>query len=294
MIRGKAIRRKLVFFAALLALPGLAAGQDSAGVEALRVCADPSNMPFSSEDRSGFENKIAELYGESLGLPIEYTWLAQQFGFERNTLKRWLASENRYACDLILSVTRGFEMGKKTTPYYRSTYVLAYVKGRGLDEVEKPEDLTALPEDQKQDLVIGGFAGSPPIDWVVRNGLTNQLQGYRGESGNYSEDPGDMISKDLVNGDIDVALIWGPIGGYYAQQVKDVDIEVVPFTAEDGASMEFPIYMGVRYGNDQWLETTQTFIDENQEAILAILEEYNVPTRPLRPEDRIVEEDDDD
>jgi len=277
-----------------LAWPALAAAQDSAGVGALRVCADPSNMPFSSENRDGFENEIADLYGEKLGLPVEYTWLAQQFGFERNTLKRWLATENRYACDLILSVTDGFEMGKRTTPYYRSTYVLAYVKGRGLDKVKTPTDLASLPQDQKEDLVIGGFAGSPPIDWVMQNGLARQLRGYRGESGNYIEDPSDIISKDLVNGDIDVALVWGPIGGYFAQQAKDVDIHVVPFTAEDGANMEFPIYMGVRYGNDQWLKTTQAFVEENREAILAILGKYNVPTLPLRPEDRIVEEDDDD
>jgi mxaJ protein len=277
-----------------IAAPAPVAAQDSAGKDALRVCADPSNLPFSNEAREGFENEIAALYGERLGLPVEYTWLPQQFGFARNTLKRWLAAENRYACDLILSVTGGFEMGKTTLPYYRSTYVLAYVRGRGLDAVKSPADLAALPAQKKEGLVIGGFAGSPPIDWVVQNGLTGQLRSYRGQSGNYTEDPGDMISKDLVNGDIDVALIWGPIGGYYAQQAENVDIEVVPFTAEDGMNLDFPIAMGVRYGNDQWLETTQNFLDENHDDILAILERYNVPLVPLRPEDRIVQEDDDD
>lgn len=265
-----------------------------AGQGALRICADPSNLPFSNEAREGFENEIAALFGKELGLPVEYTWLPQQFGFARNTLKRWLPDENRYACDLIMSATAGFEVGKITLPYYRSSYVLAYIKGRGLDSVQTPADLAALPEEQKNELIIGGFAGSPPIDWVVQNDLVKQLKSYRGESGNYLEDPGDMISKDLVNGDIDVALIWGPIGGYYADRVPGVDIEVVPFTAEDGMNMDFPISMAVRYGNDQWLETTQTFIDENQDAILAILEGYNVPLVPLRPEDRIVKEDDDD
>lgn len=279
----------------LLIVPGLAGAQeDTAGKDVLRVCADPSNMPFSSEQAEGFENRIAELYAEELGLPIEYTWLAQQFGFARNTLKRWLSSENRYACDIILSATAGFEMGKTTLPYYRSTYVMVYEKGRGLDGVKTPSDLLELSEEQKKSLVIGGFAGSPPIDWVVKNGLTGQLRGYRGESGNYVEDPGDMVAKDLVNGDIDVALIWGPIGGYYAQQADSAELEVVPFTAEDGISMDFPISMAVRYGNDEWLETTQRFIDQNQDEIHAILQDYNVPLVPLKPEDRQVPEDDDD
>lgn len=280
--------------AALTLTPTEVSAQDTAGQGALRVCADPSNMPFSNEAREGFENKIAALFGEKLGLPVEYTWLAQQFGFERNTLKRWLADQNRYACDLIVSATAGFEMGKTTLPYYRSTYVLAYAKGRGLDAVQSPADLVALPDEKKKELTIGGFAGSPPIDWVVQNGLVKQLRSYRGESGNYTEDPGDMISQGLVNGDIDVALIWGPIGGYYAEQANGVDIEVVPFTAADGKNMDFAISMAVRYGNDEWLETTQAFIDKNHDAILAILEDYNVPLVPLRPEDRIVEEDDDD
>lgn len=278
----------------LLALPLIGMAQDSAGRDALRVCADPSNMPFSNAEKEGFENSIAELFGKELGLPVEYTWLAEQFGFARNTLKRWLAAENRYACDLILSATAGFEMGKTTLPYYRSTYVLAYVKGRGLDAVKTPADLVALPEDEREDLVIGGFAGSPPIDWLMHNGMIRQLRGYRGESGNYTEDPGDMVSKDLVNGDIDVALIWGPIGGYYAQQIKSVDIEVIPFTSGDGVQMDFPISMAVRYGNDQWLERVQAFIDGNHGPIMSILQDYNVPLVPLRPEDKVVEEDDDD
>lgn len=292
--RGRTLTKSAAALGALLLLPALALGQDSAGKEALRVCADPSNMPFSSRESKGFENEIAELYAAELGLPLEYTWLAQQFGFARNTLKRWIAAEGRYACDLIPSVTRSFEMGKTTLPYYRSTYVLAYVKGRGLDDVQSAADLAALPEERKQALAIGGFAGSPPIDWVVQNGLTGQLRSYRGESGNYVEDPGDMISKDLVNGDIDVALIWGPIGGYYAQQADSVEIQVIPFTESDGPNMDFPIAMGVRYGNDAWLERTQSFLDNNEEAITAILKDYNVPLVPLKPEDRMAQEDDDD
>lgn len=281
-----------------LAAAGPAAGADrrveNPASEALRVCADPSNMPFSNDKREGFENKIAALFGEKLGVPVEYTWMPEQMGFGRNTLKRWLPEENRYACDLIISVGSGFEVGKSTLPYYRSTYALAYLKGHDLDAVERPEDLTTLPDDTKRDLRIGVFTGSPAGDWVIQNGFIGQIVSYRAQSGGYDVDPADMVTKDLAGGDIDVAVVWGPIAGYYARQVDNENIKVVPFSREDGPMFDFPVSMGVRYGNDAWLHTVQGLIDDNRDEILAILEDYGVPIVPLREEDRQVQEDDDD
>jgi quinoprotein dehydrogenase-associated probable ABC transporter substrate-binding protein len=279
------------------ALP--AAAQDNRRVEnpaaeALRVCADPSNMPFSNDKREGFENKIAALFGEKLGVPVEYEWMPEQMGFGRNTLKKWLPQENRYACDLIISVGNAFEVGKTTLPYYRSTYAMAYLKGHGLDTVKAPDDLLALPDAKKNDLRIGVFTGSPAGDWVIQHGLIGQIVSYRAQSGGYDVDPADMVTQDLANGDIDVAVVWGPIAGYYAQQVEDAEIEVVPFSREDGPMFDFPVSMGVRYGNDAWMEKIQGLIDDNHDAIIAILEDYGVPLVPLREEDRHVQEDDDD
>ncbi|MHB0777150.1 quinoprotein dehydrogenase-associated putative ABC transporter substrate-binding protein [Halomonas sp. WWR20] len=262
--------------------------------DALRVCADPSNMPFSNEQREGFENRIAALFGQKLDVPVEYDWLPEQMGFARNTLKRWLPEEQRYACDLILSVGSAFEVGKTTLPYYRSTYVLAYVKGRGLDDIASPADLAALPDARKQALRIGAFTGSPTADWMLEHDLLDQLVSYRAQSGSWDEDPSDMVTQDLVNGDIDIAMIWGPIGGYFANAVDDVQIEVVPFPRDAGGSFDFPVSMGVRYGNDQWLATVQQLINDNQQEIEQILQEYHVPLVPLQPEDLQPQEDDDD
>ncbi|GAB2790429.1 substrate-binding domain-containing protein [Halomonas shantousis] len=250
-------------------------------------------MPFSNEQREGFENQIAALFGRELNVPVEYDWLPEQMGFARNTLKRWLPEEQRYACDLILSVGSAFEVGKTTQPYYRSTYVLAYVKGRGLDDITSPADLAALPEERKRELRIGAFTGSPTVDWMLEHGLIGQLVSYRAQSGSWDEDPSDMVTRDLVNGDIDIAMIWGPIGGYYAKSLDDVDIEVVPFQRDDGR-FDFPVSMGVRYGNDEWLATVQQLIEDNREEIRQILQDYNVPLVALQPEDLEPREDDDD
>jgi mxaJ protein len=291
------LNRRSLLVLGLLSIPfmaGSAFAAQSPATDALRVCADPSNMPFSNEQEEGFENKIAELLGSKLGVPVEYDWLPEQMGFARNTLKRWLPEEQRYACDLIVRVGSAFEVGKTTRPYYRSTYVLAYVKGRGLDSVASPADLAALPAETKQSLRIGAFTGSPTVDWMLNHDLIDQLVSYRAQSGSWEEDPSDMVTQDLVNGDIDVAMIWGPIGGYYAETVKDADIEVIPFQRSDGGRFDFPVSMGVRYGNDQWLATVQQLIDDNHEEILGILEEYHVPLVPLQPEDHRAPVDDDD
>ncbi|MBS62666.1 quinoprotein dehydrogenase-associated putative ABC transporter substrate-binding protein [Salinisphaera sp.] len=280
-----------------VALPALAQRSrtvENPAAEALRVCADPSNMPFSNEAGEGFENRIANLFGEQLGVPVEYTWMPEQMGFGRNTLKRWLPDENRYACDLIISVGSAFEVGKTTRPYYRSTYTLAYLKGHGLDTIERPDDLLDLPQAQRDDLRIGVFTGSPAGDWIIQHGMIGQIVSYRAQSGGYDVDPADMVAKDLVNGDIDIAVVWGPIAGYYAEKIDTADIAVVPFTREDGPTFDFPVSMGVRYGNDQWLHTVQQLIDDNHAAIDAILDDYGVPRVPLREVDRQVQEDDDD
>ncbi|MES1950949.1 extracellular solute-binding protein [Salinisphaera sp. S4-8] len=303
MMTSTAFARRVGGFAlfSILALAGVsmtAAADDRSvenpAAEALRVCADPSNMPFSNDKREGFENRIAALFGEKLGVPVEYTWMPEQMGFGRNTLKRWLPEKHRYACDLIISVGSAFEVGKTTLPYYRSTYTLAYVKGHGLDSIEKPADLLDLPAAKKQDLRIGVFTGSPAGDWIIQHGMIGQIVSYRAQSGGYDSDPADMVSQDLVNGDIDIAVVWGPIAGYYAKQIHSVDIAVVPFSREDGPLFDFPVSMGVRYGNDAWLNTVQQLIDDNRDEIVAILDDYGVPRVPLREVDRHVQEDDDD
>ena len=98
---------------------------------ALRVCADPANMPFSNDKGEGFENKIAEIVAAELKIPVEYTWFPQATGFIRQTLfaKR---------CDVVIGYAQGDELVLNTNPYYRSTYALVYRDGTGLDGVDQP------------------------------------------------------------------------------------------------------------------------------------------------------------
>jgi ABC-type amino acid transport substrate-binding protein len=89
--------------------------------------------------------------------------------------------------------------------------------------------------------------------------------------------PGEIIEKDLVQGKIDAAIVWGPIAGYAAKRVRSMELVVIPLPSEPGVRFDYAIAMGVRYGEPEWKETVQKLIVDNQPAITAILREYNVP-----------------
>ena len=128
---------------------------------ALKVCADPHDLPSSDEGLQGYENKIAQLFAFYLKLPIEYTWFPQRMGFIRNTLRSTSTQGGGFKCDIVMSVPANFELAATTKPYYRSSWVMVYVKGRGLDDVRLAQDLAGLPAERKKALRIGLFDRSP-------------------------------------------------------------------------------------------------------------------------------------
>ena len=186
----------------------------------LRVCGDPTNLPFSNRAGEGFENKIAELLARELGWTLEYTWFPQRMGFIRNTLRGREPNSDRFKCDLVMGVPAGFELASTTKPYYRSTYALVYVKGKGLDSVTAPEDLLSLEPAKLKSLKLGVVGQTPPSDWLLKHRLFDQVVPYQRQSGDPERYPGEIVEKDLVAGTIDVAFVWGPIAGYFAQRAK--------------------------------------------------------------------------
>jgi ABC-type amino acid transport substrate-binding protein len=171
----------------------------------------------------------------------------------------------------------GFDQAATTRPYYRSTYVLIYAKGRGLDAVKSGDDLLALPADVRNKLRIGFHDRSPASAWVVKHGLEAQARPYPILSPDPDQYPGAVIEKDLAQGKVDALVVWGPIAGYYARRVKGVEMAVVPLKSEPGVKFDYAIAMGVRFGESEWKDTIEKLIADNQGAINAILREYGVP-----------------
>ncbi|MER8863867.1 substrate-binding domain-containing protein [Mesorhizobium sp. M0751] len=236
----------------------------------LRICADPNNMPFSNAARQGFENKIAELVATELGATVSYTWWAQRRGFVRNTLKAGL-------CDLVPGTPANLEMLRTTAPYYRSSYMFVTRK-------DAPE-ITSFNDPRLRDLHIGvqligdDGANSPPVQALGRRGIVGHLIGFP-VYGDYSApNPPARIIEAVANGDIDMAVVWGPLAGYFASRQK-VALRITPVSPRvDGPQlpMIYDISMGVRRGDDKLRSEVNAALTRHRAEIDAILAAYQVP-----------------
>jgi quinoprotein dehydrogenase-associated probable ABC transporter substrate-binding protein len=240
-------------------------------VTAFRVCADPNNLPFSNRDEEGFENKIATLLARELHLPLRYTWLPQGRGFVRKTLKAGL-------CDVILGVPKEYGPTLTTQPYYRSTYVFVYRSDRDL-RITSLDD-TALRRLKIGVQVIGDdYHNTPPAQALASRGIIDNVIGFP-IFGDYGEpNPERRIIHAVAAGTIDVAIVWGPLAGYFAaREAASLVVARLP-TAPDssGAQFAFDIAMGVRRPDALLASTLNRLLEEERPAIRAILESYGMP-----------------
>ena len=260
----------------LATAPAAQAGEGKAGGrDAVRVCQDPNNLPFANDKEQGFENRIAELLGKHLGVPVTYFNYPQRFVFIRNTLRYKLPGED-YPCDVIIGVPVGFDQVAVTKPYYRSTYAMVFAQGKGLDEVNSVDDFLALGPERLSKLKIGLYDKSPASQWMDRHNLVDQGVPYQTINVAMDHYVGDIIDKDLAGGKLDVAIVWGPVAGYYASKFNP-PMKVVPMKSEPGVQFDFAFGMGIRRGEPEWKAQLEGFLDTHQAQIAEILKTYNVP-----------------
>ncbi|MHB8787632.1 MAG: quinoprotein dehydrogenase-associated putative ABC transporter substrate-binding protein [Thauera sp.] len=245
------------------------------GRDALRVCQDPNNLPFANDKEQGYENRIAELLGKHLGVPVTYFNYPQRFVFIRNTLRYKLPGED-YPCDVIIGLPVGFDQVTVTKPYYRSTYAMVFPQGKGLDAVNSVDDFLALGRERLSALKIGLYDKSPASKWMDRHNLVDQGVPYQTINVAMDHYVGDIIDKDLAGGKLDVAIVWGPVAGYYASKFNP-PMKVVPMKSEPGVQFDFAFGMGIRRGEPEWKAQLEDFLDTHQAQIAEILKTYNVP-----------------
>jgi len=230
----------------------------------LRVCADPRNLPFSNEKGEGFENKLGELFAEKLQKKLDYMYFPQATGFVRMTLAA-------HRCDVIMGFPQGDDLVQGTNPYYRTAYALVAKQGSGLDDVATLEDA------RLKDKRIGIVAGTPPATNMAVAGLMANARPYPLMIDTRFDSSSAAMIKDLMSGEIDAGVLWGPMAGYFAKQASP-PLHVTPLVKEtSGPRLAFRIGMGVRPADQNWKRQLNRLIQENQPAINKILLDFGVP-----------------
>jgi mxaJ protein len=240
-----------------------AEGARAAGV--LRVCADPDNMPFSNEKGEGFENKLAELIAEKLGDELDYSWFSESTGYVPQTI-------GREACDLVMGYPQGTGLIDDSNPYYYTSYALIYRQDdqslTGLDNLSDP---------RLKGKKIGLFARTPPASLLAMYGLAGNAKPFEVNADESASKAAQKVIAEIASGEVDVGVLWGPVGGYYAEQ-SSVPLKLVPLVREKaGPRAVYSITMGVRPNDPQWKHSINKVLAENQAGIYAILQGYNVP-----------------
>jgi mxaJ protein len=260
-------------FLSLLALGALACGPARAAttMRELRVCADPNNLPFSNERQQGFENRIAELVARDLNAKLSYVWYAQRRGFTRNTL-----GANK--CDVFIGVPSSLDRVSTTIPYYRSTYVFVTRHDSNIE-------LASFDDPALRRLSIGvqmigdDFNNTPPAHALATRHIVRNVKGYS-VYGDYSQpNPPARIIDALANREIDVAIAWGPLAGYFAKH-EPVAMDITPVSPQIDLPFlpfVFDISMGIRRGHDSLRDQLNAIIVRRKPEIDRILNSYGVP-----------------
>jgi mxaJ protein len=258
--------------AAVAATLGAHASRAAANARpSLRVCADPNNLPFSNEREEGFENRLAQLIGRELGERVEYVWWSQRRGFIRNTL-------NAGDCDVIMGVPTSLDMVLRTQPYYRSTYV--FVTRADFGAEPRVFDDARLKRARIGVQMIGDDgANSPPAEALSRRGIIGNVRGYM-VYGNYADSmPLAPIMDAIARREIDVAVVWGPLAGYYVSRTHaalrltpvspQIELPFLPFV--------FDIALGVRRRDTLFRNQLNDVLSRRAGDIARLLDAYGVP-----------------
>jgi mxaJ protein len=271
------VKRRALAVTAMCALAGTAFAADvppersARWPRVLRVCADPNNLPFSDSAGRGFENRLAELIAADIGAEVRYTWWAQRRGFVRNTLRAG-------TCDLIPGVPARFDPVATTAPYYRSTYVFV-TRLDLLPAIESFDDPRLRHLEVGVHLIGDDYANPPPVSALARRGIVRNVAGYT-VYGDYREpNPPARLIEAVARGDVDVAIVWGPLGGYFARS-SNVPLRATPVRRpDDGPEVPFTfaIAMGARREDTALVRTVDDVLERRRAEVRRILERYGVP-----------------
>jgi mxaJ protein len=229
----------------------------------LRICADPDNPPFSSRVTPGFDNRIASLIAHDLGRKPVFIWTRERRGFMREQF-------NRNVCDILMGVPSGMKSVTTTVPYYRSSYVFVT---RRSDHLQ----LVSFSDPQLNGLRIGLQVleedYSPPSLPLIHYGHAAQLVGFP----SFGAAAGDIV-RAVADGRIGVAVVWGPLAGYFAAlQKTPLSLTPVSPQIDLGIPFVFSVCVGLHKQDTVLRGQINASLSRLHRQIQRILAEYHVP-----------------
>jgi len=242
----------------------------------LRVCADPNNLPYSNEQQQGFENHLADLVARDMGMQVSYVWYRQGDKFFRKTLDAGV-------CDVVMGVPSGMDEAASTQPYYVSSYAFLSRRDRHLD-------IHSLDDPRLRTLRIGVHIlgdeddNLPPVHALISRGIVKNLVGYSIFGRLDEKNPSADLIRAVVDRDVDIAVVWGPLAGYFAR-ASTVPLEVTPIEADPknpALPMVFGIGMGVRPQDAALRQRLDAELERRRPDIQRLLASYGIPeVRPV-------------
>jgi len=234
-------------------------------IDQLVVCADPGNMPFSNIKQEGLENKIANVLGQAMGARVSFYW--------RPMLERALNRETFDArmCDVMITVPANYGSELTTTPVYRTTYVLAYRNDKGFD-------FKNFDDPKLKELKIGVFQTSGIREALVKHGIVDNLKLHvvTHDADLTPENQPWYQVQQVVDGDLDVAAVWGPFAGWVKSKGEPITIQAVNLW-EDTIPLEFDLALGVRKTDVLLKYALEFALEDKKDEIEKILRAYGVP-----------------
>ena len=280
MLRGGLVARYAVALTIVIAVPACSRGvpapperpqpEPSSARRVLRVCADPNNLPFSNRREEGFENRLMKLVADDLDADLQYTWWAQRRGFVRETVTAG-------TCDVVGGVPTQFERTLVTRPYYRSSYVFVTRRDRHL-RLRSFDDAALRRLRVGVQLIGEDGQNTPPAHALAARHIVSNVVGYT-VYGNYLEpNPPARIVDAVARGDVDVAVVWGPLAGYFARkQEVPLQIDAVAPVDDPATPIAFDISVGVARRTPALRDEIDDVLARRRPDVQRILDEYGIP-----------------
>jgi mxaJ protein len=153
-------------------------------------------------------------------------------------------------------------------------------------------DVGSFDDPRLKDLRIGVHlagddgANTPPVHALSSRHIVGNLRGYM-LAGDYAQpNPPARLIEAVVSGDVDIAIAWGPLAGYFAKR-SEVPLRLEPVSPAIDLPFLPQVYdisLGVRREDKAFKAELDSVLYRKRDDIAALLDQYGVP-RIARPGD---------